>query len=381
MFLLVLVGPAAASPAVPVVAPAPADRYFDGQYGLRQMGFPLAWASAGNGSREVLVAVLDTGIVRDHPDLDPSRILPGYDEVGDDTEPEDTCGHGTHVAGILGATMGNGEGVAGAAQVRLLPIQVIGPRGEEKCGGDHAAVARGVHRAVDAGAHVILMSLGTKTSSTALRTAVEHAASEGVVLVAAVGNSGRECEDDDCVKFPGAYPEVIAVAAVDAAGERVGSSGRGPEVEFSAPGRRIVSTDLDGGYRRASGTSMAAPHVAGAFALALSCRPDLSAADLRTVFQDTAEDLGEPGRDHAFGYGLVRIDRVIDEIGPCGTKSALSGARSHVAVVSGAGPLAFAESSDERGSGREGVPVALWTAAVPFLVALAGMLLFGRMRR
>ena len=287
----------------------PNDPRFAGQYGPRLAGLPAAWSAAGYGSAAVTIAVLDSGIARTHPDLQGARLLAGHDYVNGDAMPNDDCGHGTHVAGIAGASTDNGIGVAGASQATLLPLKVLG----SGCSGSLSNIAQAILDATDQGADVITMSFGTTSDSRTLATAVRYAWDHGVLLVAAAGNGAG----DDSVRYPAAYNEVIAVSAVDA-GKRLASySSRGAHVEVAAPGTSIDSTTVGGGYGLMSGTSMSAPSVAGILALARSCAPQSTNQGLRDSLATTAEDLGPVGRDASFGFGLARADRLIAAV--CGT--------------------------------------------------------------
>lgn len=281
----------------------PNDARFGGQYGPAMIGLPAAWSTAGYGSSNVIVAVLDSGITRSHPDFQGTRILPGHDYVNRDPTPNDDCGHGTHVSGIVGADTNNGIGVAGASQATILPLKVLG----SGCSGSLSDIAQAIVDATDQHAAIITMSFGTTSRVNALADAVAYAWNHGVILVAAAGNDGS----DNTVHYPAAYSQVIAVSAVDANKNLASYSSTGAEVEAAAPGSNIDSTVSSGGYGLMSGTSMATPYVAGALAVALSCAPTMSNQALRAALAATAEDLGALGRDHRFGYGLVRADRLV----------------------------------------------------------------------
>ncbi len=281
----------------------PNDPRYGAQYGPSMMGMPAAWAAAGYGSASVTVAVLDSGIERGHPDFQGTRVLPGYDYVNRDANPNDDCGHGTHISGTVGANTNNAIGVAGISQATLLPMKVLGSR----CSGSVSNIARAIVDATDQAADIITMSLGTSTNNQALSAAVAYAWDHGVILVAAAGNAGR----DNSVHYPAAYGQVIAVSALDANKGLASYSSRGPQVAVAAPGTSILSTTSNFGYGVMSGTSMATPHVAGVLALALSCAPETSNQALRTALATTAADLGPAGRDNSFGFGLARADLLV----------------------------------------------------------------------
>lgn len=287
---------------------SPDDPRLDEQYGLAMAGFPAAWTTTGYGSAEVLVAVLDSGIARSHPDLQSARIRAGHDYVNRDNTPNDDCGHGTHVTGIVAASTNNGLGVAGASQVSILPLKVLGAG----CSGSLSGIAQAIVDATDQKAHIISMSFGSSTDSRTLTSAIAYAWDHDVTLVAAAGNGGR----DGTVHYPAASAQVIGVSALDSSKRLAGYSSRGPQVEVAAPGSLILSTTSNGGYGLMSGTSMAAPLVAGALALALGCATTLSNQALRTALAGSAEDLGPAGHDTSFGAGALRADRLIAEVCP-----------------------------------------------------------------
>ncbi len=233
-----------------------------------------------------------------HPEF-AGRLLPGYDFVDNDADPTDENGHGTHVAGILAAGIDNGLGIAGVAgRVKILPVRVLNSTNA----GWMSDIAAGVTWAVDQGARVINLSLGSTTASTALATAIDYANSQGAVVIAAAGNSNSALSF-----YPAAWDTVIATGATSYTGGRWALSNKGANVDLMAPGALIYSTAWSptGGsaYDFNSGTSMAAPHVAGVAALMLSRDPNLTWDQVKTILQTQATDLGDPGWDSLYGYG------------------------------------------------------------------------------
>ena len=288
------------------------------QYGPTQMKVDAAWGMApGYGSPSVKVAVLDTGLLRTHEDFTPaSRFLTGYNYVNGNSNPNDDCGHGTHVIGTVAATTNNGKGVAGMSQATILPMRVLSAVGglfNVQCTGSTSTVAQAIRDSADQGADIISMSIGGGASTT-LESAVNYAWGKGSILVAAAGNDGAS----NSIDYPGAYANVVAVGATNAAKARASFSDMGPQLDVMAPGDTIWSTTYSSttSYGTMSGTSMATPHVAGVLALALSCAPSATNSQAVAALKSTAEDLGTAGFDNTFGHGLVRADLLVANL--CG---------------------------------------------------------------
>lgn len=243
------------------VVSQPNDPYFDQQYALPMMNVPQAWPSLPAAPEAVAVAVIDSGVCANHPDLQ-GRILPGWDWVENDGTPQDTFGHGCAVAGIIAANADNGVGIAGIApNAMIMPLRVLDERGL----GTYSNVAAALVWAADNGAQIINLSLGGANSSATLESAVQYAIGKGVMVIAAAGNTGG-----DTLLYPAAYPDVIAVGSVDASGARSSFSSTNAAIDLWAPGVDIHSTSLNGGYAASSGTSFAAPQAAGVAALEMA---------------------------------------------------------------------------------------------------------------
>ena len=209
----------------------------------------------------------------------------------------DWLGHGSHVAGIIAARTNNGVGIAGVApKVRVMAVGVFAPPGY----GTFADEIEAILYAVDEGAKVINLSLGSNAYSRGEQMAVEYAVRHGVVVAAAAGNDGREL-----YHWPAAHEAAIAVAATTATDGHAGFSNLGDFVDVAAPGVSVWSLRAGGGYLPLSGTSMATPHVAGLVGLILARNPTLAPAEVRAILENTATDLGAPGWDKAYGYGRV----------------------------------------------------------------------------
>lgn len=295
----------------------PNDSRYGQQYGPGMMGFPAAWGSIGYGSSSVTVALIDSGVLATHEDLAGPRLLKGHDYVSNDSVPDDTCGHGTHTIGTVGATVNNGVGVAGMSQATLLPMKALAMSGglfSSGCSGSYTAIAQAIMDAADQGAKVISMSIGGTASAT-LQNAVDYAYGKGAILVAAAGNDGSA----NSIDYPGAYPNVIAVGALDSSKNKASYSDMGPQIDIAAPGSAVISTynGNTASYSSLSGTSMATPHVAGALALALSCAPaGTTQSQVINALYATADDLGTAGFDQSYGNGLARADKLVYALCP-----------------------------------------------------------------
>jgi type VII secretion-associated serine protease mycosin len=274
------------------------------QWALNRVSYEAAWPTArGSG---VTVAVVDTGVRGTHEDL-AGAVVAGTDLASDQhsVDPSgkgmvDPGGHGTHVAGIIGARANNGRGIAGGAPgVKIMPIRVLDAHG----GGVASDVAEGVIWAADHGARVINISLGGGPSP-GMQAAIRYANSKKTVVTAAAGNG---YQSGNQTTYPAAYPEAIAVASVNDSLNRSSFSNTGTWVDLSAPGEMILSTYGGGNadYQWMSGTSMATPYVAAAAALLISKNKSLSAERVRQLLEAKATDRGAPGRDSAYGYGVV----------------------------------------------------------------------------
>ena len=272
-------------------------KYGSEQYGPQNIGAPAAWDTT-LGDTSVKVCIVDTGIRSTHEDV--GRYVAGYDFVSNDATPQDGNGHGTHVATTALATTNNGKGIAGVAQSSLLVARVLDNAGS----GSYDWIASGIRWCADNGAHVISMSLGGSSTTTALSDAVTYAAGKGSLQIAAAGNSGP-CTN--CVGYPAKYAEVMAVACTTSSRAQCSFSSEGPEVDITAPGNGIVAGwhTGDAAYNTISGTSMSTPHVSGVAALVKTANPAFTKEDIRSTLQTTARDLGTGGWDADFGHGEV----------------------------------------------------------------------------
>ncbi|MEK7200884.1 MAG: S8 family peptidase [Patescibacteria group bacterium] len=273
-------------------------------WGVDRIDAELVWPlPLGNTADPIKVGIIDTGISNKHPDL-LTNVKGGVNTINPRKNWNDDNGHGSHVAGIV-AALDNDIGVIGVGpKIDLYAIKVLGASGS----GYLSDVIEGIQWAIANNMQVINMSLGTASDIQSFHDAVILAKNAGIVVVAAAGNSGGS------VIFPAAYPEAIAVSATDKSDVIASWSSRGPEVDLAAPGVFIYSTYKGTGYATLSGTSMAAPHVAGSAALVLNTPvggydvilngkwdPD----EVQKKLQDRAVDLGSTGFDNLYGWGLV----------------------------------------------------------------------------
>lgn len=279
------------------------------QWNLPQIDTEAGW-NITKGSQDVIVAVVDTGVDINHPDLS-NQLVSGYNVVNPGSQPMDDVGHGTHVAGVVGALVNNNLGVAGMSWYnRIMPVKVLDKSGA----GSTYAVAQGIIWATDHGAKVINMSLGNYADAQFLHDAIKYAFDRDVVLIAASGNDNTERPG-----YPAAYPEVFAVAAVDSQKSKASFSNFGDYIDVAAPGVSIASTYPQSQYAALSGTSMASPHVTALAALIRSANPNLKNTEVMQLMRDTAMDLGTSGKDKYFGYGLIDVVAALQAAQPRAT--------------------------------------------------------------
>jgi thermitase len=273
------------------------------QWNLPIIDTEVGW-NVGKGSDKVIVAVVDTGVDVDHPDLK-GRLLTGYNVIKPDSPPMDDVGHGTHVSGVISALVNNGEGVAGMTWYNpIMPVKVL----DETGAGNTYNVAQGIIWAADHGAKVINMSLGNYADANFLHDAIRYAYDKDIVLIAASGNDNTEDPG-----YPAAYPEVFAVAAADSSKKKATFSNFGDYIDVTAPGVNIASTYPHNQYAALSGTSMASPHVTALAALIRSTNPKLKNTEVMEIMRSTAEDLGTKGKDKYFGFGQIDVNRALQK--------------------------------------------------------------------
>lgn len=294
-----------------VIQEVPNDPYYNYQWDLTKIGMPEVWDLASGGSN-IKVAVIDTGIDYTHPDFVGRTILKGPNyaycpgnrnsKTGfclspPGVDPMDDHGHGTHVAGTIGAVTNNSTGIAGInPKVTLMAIKTMKNDGK----GEMSDNVNAMQYAIEHGANVMNMSLTSSKSRKPLpcskvpelQDTINDAISKGIIVVVAAGNSNEDAANE----IPTSCSGVIVVGATDAADKRwitnlATASNYGSRIDISAPGVNIISTYKNGGYSQNTGTSMAAPHVAGAAALLLSLKPKMSFIEIKNCLVNNADSI------------------------------------------------------------------------------------------
>ncbi len=314
----------------------PNDTYYGRQWNFDAISVEKGWELTQGGDKDTVVAILDSGIAYENfedyiqaSDLAQTHFVPGYDFINSDDHPNDDEGHGTHVSGTVAQSTNNNIGVAGVAyRCALMPVKVLNNKGN----GTSDSLAKGLRFAADNGAAVVNMSLGFPLGvdgGPAVRDAVTYAMTKDVICVGASGNEANTSGYDGGVDYPAALPGCIAVGGTRYDGNLAYYSNWGPELDCVAPGGDIgrdqnkdgqpdgilQQTFVNGNYTNIGfyyfqGTSMSTPHVAAAAAL-FKARHGGSLAAFRTALQETCQDLGDPGRDDRFGYGMIDLEGIV----------------------------------------------------------------------
>ncbi|KQU17131.1 hypothetical protein ASG65_09520 [Bacillus sp. Leaf13] len=284
---------------------SPNDPAYIDQWHHKKLGTQAAWTKS-MGSKEMVVAIIDDGIDRNHEDLK-GKIYHPYDAVRNRKNIVPVGEHGTHIAGIIAGSANNDLGGTGVApNIKIMPINVF--KGEYA---DTADIIEAIHYAVQQGADIINMSLGETGYSEALNKAVQEAYSKGLLIVAAAGNEGDMGKSVQRV-YPAAFSHVISVAATDSKDKRTSYSNYHSTVDIAAPGDYILSTLPNNRYGWMSGTSMATPMVAGVAALIWSNEPKLTKYEVEYRLYDSALDLGTKGKDIYYGNGRVNAKKALE---------------------------------------------------------------------
>lgn len=298
-------------------------------WGIERINAPQAWQTT-QGSEDVIVAVIDSGIDRSHPALS-GRLWINDDEIPNNGLDDDLNGyiddlhgwdfqdddadsltgssiyhHGTFVAGLI-AALNTKPGISGVApNVVLMDIRILDSRNRFKHR-EWPQLTAAVRYAIDNGADVVNLSIFSNAlPPNEFHQAIIDAVNAGIVVVGAVGNSSSS------VQYPGRYDEVIAISAIDRSNAIASYSNSGPETEFAAPGTDVESILPNGSFGTSSGTSWATAYTSGSIALLLSLRPDLSPEEIKAALRSSAEDLGPNGFDDSFGFGLIDAAAILE---------------------------------------------------------------------
>lgn len=265
-------------------------------WGFQDIGAARTIAKKYQGNN-VKIAILDTGIAA-HPDL---KISGGVSYIEDEQDYEDYHGHGTAMAGII-AAQDNQFGVVGIApKADIFAVKVLDQKGH----GTYSGMIQGIEWAIQNEMNIISISAGGMINSQALHDQIKRASEKGILVISAAGNKGMGEETE---VYPALYPETISVGAVDKDHQRANFSSVGSELDLSAPGVDILSTSINGEYKKRSGTSLAVPHVAGAAAVIWSENSGLASDDVRNTLLESATTLGE---EQLFGKGLVNVAKAM----------------------------------------------------------------------
>lgn len=294
----------------PTEALHPNDPYYPNQWAIQKANMLAAWEHSHGD--QILIAILDTGVDFGHDDLVTKlRDDIDWDFVNADDDAQDDYGHGTHVAGIAAAATNNAQGVVGVGWgAEVLPLKVLNNRGS----GSIADIVAAIYYATDHGARIINMSLSTSaeydlqcSQLPALVEALEYAYNHDVLTVVSAGNN----HNDAGRVIPANCPYVLTVAATDANDAIASFSNYGSVVDIAAPGKSIYSTYLGNGYSTKSGTSMAAPIIAGVASLVQAAHPTYTVTQVAAALVDRAVDLGDQGWDPIFGCGRVNAAQAV----------------------------------------------------------------------
>ncbi|ANF96996.1 S8 family peptidase [Paenibacillus bovis] len=260
--------------------------------------------------KNVKVAILDTGI-SPHSDL---KIASGISTVDYTSEYTDDNGHGTFVAGVIGA-LNNGKGLIGQApDAQLYAVKILDKQGS----GTTEDLAEGLNWAIQQNVDIINMSISFPQASPAVEQMLQSAHGKGILMIASAGNHGTADAAADTVEYPARSPEVMGILTVDSQLERADFSASGSEADVAAPGVSIISTANNGKYELRDGTSVSAPFVSGLAAVLKEAYPNSTNEQIRQAISSTAVDLGVPGKDNLYGYGMISYQHLFDSTSPLG---------------------------------------------------------------
>jgi thermitase len=275
----------------------PNDQYFSTQWHLEKISAPAGW-DLTTGAADTPIAIIDSGVDPDHPDL-VNKLIPGYNFLGENGDTHDVRGHGTAVAGAAAAETDNVTGIAGVAiDNPIMPLVVL----NADDWATYYDIARAITYAADHDVRVMNISIGGSSSSSTLQNAVNYAWDRGAVIVASAMNNSTSTP-----YYPAACDNVVAVSATTSGDSLASFSNFGSWVDLAAPGASIRTTSNGGGYSYWNGTSFASPITAGLAALIFSANPQLTNAQVVDIMTGNADDLGAPGFDTTFAHGRINL--------------------------------------------------------------------------
>lgn len=278
----------------------PNDPGYAQQWALSKIQAPGAW-DINQGSSEITIAILDTGISADHPDLK-NKLTTGWNVVDNNADLTDLHGHGTLMAGIAAAQTNNLIGMSGVAiNSKIMMVRICN---NAEGWAYSSSIAKGIIYAADHGAKVISISFGGSSPSVTIQNAINYAYAKGVFITASAGNNG-----DTNLNYPAANLNVVSVGATSSNDQKASWSNYGSWIDLTSPGVSIYSTNHDNSYSFVSGTSPATPHVAGVAALLLSINNNLTPTQIESYLTQYSDDLGAAGKDDIFGFGRLNANK------------------------------------------------------------------------
>lgn len=273
----------------------PNDERFTSQMYLESIGLVSAW-DMSIGDEQVVIAILDTGVASDHPDLAP-KLVPGWNVYDNNGDTSDVLGHGTAVASIAAAATNNGTGMSGVSWLSpIMPIRVTNAGGKATS----RDIAAGLVWAADHGASVANVSFSPLAADRTVQRAAAYFRSFGGLVFISTGNEGQH-------SAAAGSPDAIYVGAINDSGTAASFSNTGPYVDLVAPGTGIMIAALDGGYKTGSGTSFASPIAAGAASLVMAIRPELRSSTISQLLFEQAKSVGAAGKDDVYGHGVIDV--------------------------------------------------------------------------
>lgn len=282
----------------------PNDQLAAEQWWIDRLNMPEVWAIGQHyAKQEAKIAVIDSGVNRQHPDLQDARILPGFDFITNTSADVDLNGHGTAIIGLLRATTNNGEGISSLLHeypVNILPLRIMDEKGITKI----SSIVQAIDFAINDEVDVINLSLGGAMPSEAEKIAVQKAIDKGIIVVASAGNDAMK---GNPMNYPAAYPNVIGVGALTPDNQRAPFSNVHNYVDFIAPGTKLLTTDKQQGYTTLQGTSFSTPFVSALASMIRSIDASATRDMIYQTLQQTAQPLSDEVPSKEYGYGAVQF--------------------------------------------------------------------------